>query len=440
MSLELARGLCGFLQESPVPFHAVRAITRRLEESGYRPLQESQPWSLTPGGRYYVTRNQSSVIAFQLGSRLKDYSFHIAAAHSDSPTFKLKEHAVVEVRGHYAQLNTEGYGGMLCASWFDRPLSLAGRVLVREGRRLTARLVCVDRDLLLIPSVAIHMNREANSGMAYNKQVDLLPLFGGGNTTEADLLALLAGELGVAPEAICAKDLYLYNRMAPTIWGRRQEFLSAPRLDDLQCAYAALEGLRQAEAHPDTAAVYAVFDNEEVGSLTKHGARSTFLKDTLRRINTALGKTEEDYLRAVASSLMLSADNAHAVHPNHPEKSDVGNCVYLNEGVVIKSHAGQQYTSDGVSVALCRTLCQEAGVPFQFFSNRSDMTGGSTLGNLSNVQVSLNAVDVGLPQLAMHSAYETAGVEDTAHMAALMAAFFRAHLTAQGDGCYSLDA
>jgi aspartyl aminopeptidase len=253
--------------------------------------------------------------------------------------------------------------------------------------------------------------------------VDLLPLFGGADTAKGDFKRLVAKKLGIAPDAIYGSDLYLYNRMAPTVWGAKEEFLSAPHLDDLQCAYATLAGFRKGN-HPGRIQVYACFDNEEVGSGTKQGAASTFLQDVLRRVNDALGRTQEDYYRAVAGSFMVSADNAHAVHPNHPEKTDAENCVYLNEGIVIKSHAGQKYTSDAISTAFFRMLCEQAGVPVQFFANRSDEAGGSTLGNIAMAQVSMNCVDIGLPQLAMHSAYETAGVKDTEYLVRAMETFF----------------
>lgn len=426
MYRKTAEELADFLRECPSVFHTAARIGRELEANGYERLRECDPWSIQPGGRYYTTRNGSSLIAFHLGTELTDYGFQIAASHSDFPTFKIKENAELEVRKQYTQLNTEGYGGMLCATWFDRPLSVAGRLIVKDNDRFTEKLVNLDRDLVVIPSVAIHMNRAANEGTAWNKQVDLLPLFGGGGIGRGELKRLAAQEAGVPESAVYGSDLYLYNRQQLSVWGAQKEFMSAPHLDDLQCAYAALRGFLEGY-HEASVHVYACFDNEEVGSGTKQGAGSTFLYDVLRRIHLGLGRTEEDYYRAVSRSFMVSADNAHAVHPNHPEKTDPENCVYLNGGIVIKSHAGQKYTSDGVSIALFRELCEKAGVPVQFFANRSDMQGGSTLGNISSAQVSMNAVDVGLAQLAMHSAYETAGVKDTWYMVRAMAQFFSSH-------------
>lgn len=426
MYKEISQEMAGFLTECPTAFHSVRRIRNELEREGYKRLYESRIWEISPGGKYYVTRNDSSIIAFHAGTELERYSFHIAASHSDFPTFKIKENAEIQVRSKYIQLNTEGYGGMICSTWFDRPLSVAGRVIVKEGNYFEPRLVNVDRDLVMIPSVAIHMNRTVNEGYAYNKQIDMLPLFSG-SSQKGCFKKLIAEELGLEEENIYGSDLYLYNRMKPAVWGAKEEFISSPRLDDLQCAFAGLKGF-MAGYSERTVNVYACFDNEEVGSATKQGAGSTFLQDVLHRINAGLRKTEEDYYRAVSQSLMLSADNAHAVHPNHPEKTDAQNCVYMNGGIVVKSHAGQKYTSDGVSIALFKEICEKAGVPVQFFANRSDEAGGSTLGNISSEKVSLNAIDIGLAQLAMHSAYETAGIEDTYYMICAMKEFFSMHV------------
>lgn len=426
MVQELAKELVSFIKASPTCFHAVANMKQLLLEEGYEELLEGSTWKVSPGGKYVVTRNNSSIIALHVGTDLSSYSFNVAASHSDSPTFKVKEHAELEVRGKYTQLNTEGYGGMLCSTWFDRPLSLAGRVLVKEGNRFVSKLLKIDRDLLMIPNVAIHMNRNINDGFAYNKQVDLLPLFGGTDTKPGDYKRLIASELGVKEEDIYGMDIFLYNRNEPSIWGANQEYISCPQLDDLQCAFTSLKGFLKG-AQAKSINVFACFDNEEVGSGTKQGAGSTFLYDTLHRINDALGKTNEDYHRALASSFMLSADNAHAVHPNHPEKTDVKNCVYMNEGIVIKSHAGQKYTTDAVATALFKSICEAVDVPVQFFANRSDAAGGSTLGNISQAQVSMNAVDIGLPQLAMHSCFETAGVKDTYYMVKAMEEFYNTH-------------
>jgi aspartyl aminopeptidase len=267
------------------------------------------------------------------------------------------------------------------------------------------------------------MNRKANEGYAYNKQVDMLPLLGCGNLGPGDLKTMTSLELGIDENQIYGSDLYLYNRMEPSIWGAGCEFISSGRLDDLQCAWTSLQGFLKGKDE-SAVNVFACFDNEEVGSGTKQGAASTFLYDVLMRINNSLGKSLDDYYRALAKSFMLSCDNAHAVHPNHPDKTDAKNCVYMNEGIVVKSHAGQKYTSDAVSIAIFRGIFEKAGVPIQFFANRSDMAGGSTLGNIAMSQVSMNSIDIGLPQLAMHSAYETAGIKDSYYMEEATSAFF----------------
>lgn len=432
MYKELAAEMLSFIQKNPTAFHTVASLKDALDGAGCRELLESGPWRLEKGQGYYVCRNGSSIIAFRVGTELENYSFNIAASHSDSPVFKIKEKAELQAGGKYTRLNTEGYGGMICSTWMDRPLSVAGRVLVREGDgAIVSRLINFDRDLALIPNVAIHMNREVNDGFKFNKQVDMLPLFAGEG--ESTLMELTAKELGVEREQILGSDLYLYNRDRPAVWGRSGEFVSSGRLDDQQCAFAALKGFL-AGRNDRSVNVLACFDNEEVGSGSKQGAASTFLYDVLRRISLALGGSEEDYLRALASSFMLSADNAHAVHPNHPEHTDAGNCTYMNEGVVVKSHAGQKYTSDGMSVAAVRELAARAEVPLQYFANRSDKNGGSTLGNISMTQVSVKCVDIGLPQLAMHSCYETAGIKDTWYMVRLMTEFFNSHFEEAGSG------
>ena len=427
MYQETSREVLDFIEHSPSCFHAVEQLSQMLDQAGYQRLKECDGWTLEQGGKYYVTRNGSSIIAFHVGQQLDNYHFQITASHSDSPSYKVKEKAELKGKGGYLQLNTEGYGGMICSSWLDRPLSLAGRVLVRQGNVVETRLLNIDRDLLLIPNVAIHMNRDVNSGMKYNQQVDMLPLFSAGECGENSYYELIAQELGVKPEDVVGCDLYLYPRVAPSLWGAKEEFISSPRLDDLQCAYTSMKALVDSH-NPHGVNVCCCFDNEEVGSGTKQGALSTFLRDVLQRVHAALGHAPEDYFRAVAKSFMVSCDNAHAVHPNHPEKTDGENCVYMNQGIVVKFSANQKYTTDGISAAIFMQLCKDAQVPVQTFANRSDMAGGSTLGNLSTQQVSLHTVDVGLPQLAMHSAYETAGVKDSAYMVQALTAFYNTDL------------
>ena len=427
MYQETSREVLNFIEHSPSCFHAVAQLAQMLENAGYQRLKECDGWTLEKGGKYYVTRNGSSIIAFHVGEQLDNYHFQITASHNASPSYKVKQKARLKGKAGYLQLNTEGYGGMICSSWLDRPLSLAGRVLVRQGNVVESRLLNIDRDLLLIPNVAIHMNRDVNSGMKYNQQVDMLPLFSAGECGENSYYELIAQELGVKPEEIVGCDLYLYPRVAPSLWGAKEEFISSPRLDDLQCAYTSMKALVDSH-NPHGVNVCCCFDNEEVGSGTKQGALSTFLRDVLQRLHAALGHAPEDYFRAVAKSFMVSCDNAHAVHPNHPEKTDGENCVYLNQGIVVKFSASQKYTTDGISAAIFMQLCKDAQVPVQTFANRSDMAGGSTLGNLSTQQVSLHTVDVGLPQLTMHSTYETAGVKDSAYMVQALTAFYNTDL------------
>jgi len=435
MYKEISRELLDFIEESPSCFHAIENIKKELEEKGYTELAEAKKWNLKKGGKYFTIRNSSSIIAFEIGKNMKEESFNIVASHSDSPSFKVKENFELTVDGKYMQLNTEKYGGMIYSTWLDRPLSLAGRVVVEDGDKLSTKLLNIDRDLLMIPNVAIHMNRAANNKMTYNEQIDLMPLFGlkDGEKDDMSLLDIIAEEMNIKKEDIIDHDLFLYNRMPASIWGRQNEFLSCSQLDDLQCAYTSLKSFIEAK-NDKSVKVYACFDNEEVGSSTKQGAASTLLQDVLKRINMNLGYKEEDYYRALASSFMLSADNAHAVHPNHPEKSDPKNRVYMNEGLVIKFNANQRYTTDGISASVFKKICKNADVPVQFFTNRSDMVGGGTLGNCAIGNVSIKMVDIGLAQLAMHSSYETAGVKDTYYMVKAITEFYSTKITENACG------
>ena len=428
-------GLCAFLQSSVSAFHAVSNIGRILEDANYIPLREGEQWALQPGGRYFVTRNQSSLIAFSVPERGFAPAMAVAA-HSDSPVFRVKQRAELDAQGKYTLLNTERYGGMILSTWLDRPLSVAGRVVVRTQRGLESRLVNIDRDFILIPNLAIHMNREINDKGGLNARIDMPPLFGD-SSARGGFEATVAGAAGVAPEQIAGSDLYLYNRMAPSVWGAEDCYLSAPRLDDLECAYTALCAFTEARAG-EHMNLLCVFDNEEVGSGTRQGADSTFLRDVLTRAARALGADGEQLRACLASSFMVSADNAHALHPNHPEKSDPVNRPYMNEGVVVKFSANQKYTTDGVSNAVFCEICRRAGVPVQVFANRSDLVGGSTLGNISSAHVSIPAVDVGLAQLAMHSSYETAGTRDAQFMARALTALYETELRAEGDGAFTL--
>ena len=426
--MDILKNLMDFLDSSVTMFHAINECEKVLQRSGFTYLPENEKWNINKG-KYYTKRNSSSLIAFDIAEG--DYHFQISAAHSDSPTFKLKDRPVIEANG-YLKLNVEGYGGMINATWLDKPLTLAGRVMVNTDKGIETRLLHIDRDLLIIPNVPIHFNREINKGFAFNNQVDMLPIFSAGNLKEADFDNILAKELGIEAEAILAKDLYLVNRQKAAIIGFDNELISSGRLDDLECVYTSLRGFVEAE-NKNHINVFAVFDNEEVGSVTKQGAMSTFLASTLDRVNTALGKSKEEYYRAIAKSILISCDNAHAVHPNHPELFDVKNRPVLNQGIAIKESANQKYTTDAFSRAILKKILEKKNIPYQTFANRSDIAGGSTLGNLSNTVVSMNAVDIGLPQLAMHSAYETAGAKDVGYAFETLKAFFEANIDIKDD-------
>lgn len=429
MENTLNRQLLADIAASPTAFHAVATAAARLERSGYCRVDAARDWSLQGGGRYYFTVNDSTLIAFRLPQGTPT-GFIITASHSDSPAFKIKANPQRTAAGHYVQLNTERYGGMLLSTWLDRPLGIAGRLLVEEDGRVVSRLVYPARNLAIIPSVAPHLNSDANNGFKLNAAVDTYPLF---STAESggDLMDLLAHEAGMDKERILSHDLYLVCRDGGANLGAGEEFLCSPRLDDLGCAFGCLEGFLTASGS-DAAAVYCLFDNEEVGSSTKQGAASTLLRDTLRRIFHALGGGEAYWQRLLGGSFLVSADNAHARHPNHPELSDEQNCPYLNGGLVVKYNANQRYTTDGVSDALLRQLCREAGVPLQRYANRSDLPGGSTLGSIATTQVPIRAVDIGLAQLAMHSCYETMGSADYAHLVRAMTALYSRSLITEG--------
>ncbi len=417
-----SRELMAFIGKSPTCFQVAGNIAKILKENGFTELRENERWKIVPGNGYFVTRNGSAVISFFVPEKYVS-GFRIIASHSDAPTFKIKNEPEMDFEGKYVKLNVEGYGGMLMAPWFDRPLSAAGRVSVLEDGKIVTKDVIIDRDLVMIVNLAIHMNREANSGYKYNVQKDLLPLYGA-SLSKGSFMKLIADAAGVREEDILSHDLFLYNRMPGTVWGAENEFISCARLDDVQCAWTSLQGFLSAKKD-EHICVHAVFDNEEVGSGTKQGAGSTFLYDVLTRLNRALGGDEEDYHVHVADSFLLSADNGHAVHPNYPEKADPVNRPVMNGGVLLKFAGNQKYCTDAVSAGFLRNICKEAGVPCQAYVNRSDIPGGSTLGNISTSQVSVSSADIGLAQLAMHSPYETGGVKDTEYMIRAARTFYR---------------
>ena len=417
--------LCAYLDGARSVFHAVAGLVKELETAGYTCLREQENWTLVPGGKYYLTRGGSSVMAFRIPEG-KPNGFMMSASHADRPTFKVKENPVLT--GKYTRLAVERYGGMLIAPWLDRPLSVAGRAVVETEQGVESRLVDFDRDLLLIPNVAIHMNRQANEGYKWNPAVDTLPLMGGSKEQWDVALEETAGG------KVLGHDLYLYVRQKTSVWGMEKEFLSAPALDDLECAWCCTQGFLDAEGS-DNVPVLCVFDSEEVGSSSLQGAASDLLESLLQRICAASGW---DLKQMLASSFMVSADNAHAIHPNHPEFADPSNAPVLNGGVVLKFNANQRYTTDGISAAIFRKVCQKVDVPVQTYCNRADMPGGSTLGNISLCHVSVPSVDIGLPQLAMHSCYETAGVADVEHLIRAMKIYYESALKAVEDGRFTL--
>ena len=418
-------GLMNYLDSAHSVFHAVEGLRNILEAQGYTRLQESGKWELASGGKYYMTRGGASIMAFRIPEG-DPKGFLMSASHADRPTFKVKENG--ELAGKYTRLAVERYGGMLMAPWLDRPLSIAGRVLVETDKGMETKLIDIDRDLLLIPNVAIHMNRKANDGYTFNPAVDLLPLMGG-SEAKGKLNAILEDAAG---GKILGHDLFLYVRQKASIWGLEEEFLSSAALDDLECAYCCTEGFLNAA---DTAAVpvLCVFDSEEVGSSSVQGAASDLLENLLTRICKAC---DWDIYEMLSHSFMISADNAHAIHPNHPEFADATNAPVMNSGVVLKFNANQRYCTDGVSGAIFRKACEKVNVPVQSYYNRADLPGGSTLGNISLCHVSVPTADIGLPQLAMHSSYETAGVKDAGYLMDAMASYYGQAISCPADGCY----
>lgn len=418
------------IRACPTPYHAVAHTAAMLKEAGFAELCEGGKWEIARGGKYFVTRNLSSLIAFAVPSG--DFSsFMMTASHSDSPTFKIKENGTLD-DGDYVRLSVERYGGMICPSWMDRPLGIAGRAAHRTESGISVKLVDLGGAEAVIPNVAIHMNRKANDGMTYDAAVDMIPLHALSGA-KAPLRVRIAEQLGVSAEELLSTDLFLYNPQDGIEWNG---LISAPRLDDLQCAFASLRAFMSSKAEAGMP-VYCLFDNEEVGSRTKQGAASTFLSDVLKRVSEALGEMERHRSR-IASSFLVSCDNAHAIHPNHPEFADKNHTAKLNGGIVIKHNANQQYTTDAVSSAIFRLILREADVPCQDYANRANMPGGSTLGNIANTQVSLNTVDIGLAQLAMHSAYETAGAADTEYLVRALETFYSKSIVMDADGEYRL--
>ena len=417
------QALCSFLDASHSLYHARAYLSSVLDQAGYVRLREQDSWTLIPGGRYYVSRGGSALLAFRIpGGSPK--GFLISAAHTDRPTFKLKENG--ELDGTYARVAVERYGGQILSPWLDRPLSIAGRVLVKTPQGAQVKLIDIDRDLLLIPNVAIHMNRQVNEGYKWNPVTDVLPLLGGPDA-KGRFQALLEEAAG---GQILSHDLFLYIRQKASVWGLDESFLSSAALDDLECVWGCLQGFLKA-GDSESIPLFCALDSEEVGSCSAQGAASTLLSDTVTRISAALG---QDVRQLLSQSFLVSADNAHAQHPNHPELADSGNAPLLGKGIVIKFNANLKYCTDGLSAAVFRTVCERAGVPTQNYYNRPDIPGGSTLGCISIGKVSVPTVDIGLPQLAMHSCYETAAVADALCLEDAMQAYFSSTLELSEDG------
>ena len=416
------QNLCEFLDASPSVYHAAANVASMLDAAGFVRLSEGDKWTLQKGGKYYFTRGGSAVMAFRV-PEVDPKGFLMTASHCDRPTFKVKENP--ELTGTYTRLAVERYGGMIMSSWLDRPLSIAGRCLVETDSGIESRLVNIDRGLLMIPSVAIHMDRAVNDGKKWNPAVDMLPLLGGKDS--AGKLDKLLEE--AAGGKVLGSDLYLYIRQKAALWGMDEEYISSAALDDLECVWGCTRGFLAAEGSK-AIPVLCVFDSEEVGSNSVQGAASTILSDTLIRISEALGL---DLRQELSRSFLVSADNAHAVHPNHPEYADPKNAPIMGGGVVLKFNASQRYTTDGVSAAIFRKVCGKAEVPVQTFFNRADLMGGSTLGHISLTQVSVPTADIGLPQLAMHSSYETAATADALYLEKAMTAFYSSTLIVDGD-------
>lgn len=417
------RQLCGMLEKSASPYHAVREAAKQLDGAGYEELMPDRAWELCRGRGYYVKLYGSALIAFWIGeNRKKGDMLRIEAAHTDWPCMKLKPKP--EKKGDYAQLNVEVYGGPVLNTWLDRPLSIAGRVALRGKNSFEPELRLVDfkRPVCVIPNLAIHMNRKVNEGVELNRQVDLLPLCGG-KKGEGWFSELLAKELSVEPEDILDYDLNLYNLDKPVVAGFDEELLLSPRIDNITSVQACVHGLLHGQ-RKEGINMIALFDNEEVGSKTKQGGDSMVLSMMLEKLCLALSEEREDYLNAVAGGMLLSVDVAHAIHPNHPEKCDITNPIFLNDGVALKLSGTQRYATDSQAIAIVEQLCQTQSISYKKFANRSDIPGGSTLGSLASSLLPMKTVDMGIPILAMHSASETMGVRDYVSLCRLMQTFF----------------
>ena len=420
--------LIEFIKKCPTCFNVIDQIKVVLDNNGYKKLDEQGSFVLNLGEKYYVTRNDSSLIAFNIGKELdENYAFNIVASHSDSPCFKLKP--ICDYKTDiYNKVSVEPYGGMINSTWLDRPLSVAGRVVVRNGDKLITKIIDIKEPVLLIPNLCVHFNRTINDGYKYDYDRDMQP-FVSQEISSSVVNDILCKYLNINENDIIGFDLYAYVAEKGTLWGVNKEYILSPRLDDQECVYTSLRGLLTSY-NPKNINVFAVFDNEEVGSSTRQGANSDFLYNTLIRINAGLkNQINRNFASLIASSFMVSADNAHAVHPCRIDVTDQLNKVYMNKGIVIKFNASQSYTSDAYSASIVKQICQKLKIPYQVFTNKSGMRGGSTLGNISNSQVSIKSVDIGLAQLAMHSAMECAGAIDVDYMIEFFKGYYSTNIT-----------
>ncbi|MBE6144204.1 MAG: M18 family aminopeptidase [Firmicutes bacterium] len=411
--------LIEFIDKTPNAYCCVNNLKGILIENGFIELYENEIWKeLKEDGKYFVTRNDSSLIAFKMCSNVINPGFNITATHTDSPSFSIKTNPEMYENG-YLKLNTSSYGGMINYSWLDRPLSLAGRVIVLDKGVYKKQIINIDKDLLVIPSQAIHINREVNSKCELNYQTDMLPIMSLSDVKLKNLIEKVLEKSGVFFDKVCDYDLYLYNRDKVKPLGLEEEFIMGPRLDDLASLVPSFYSFINSN-NQDTYNVFCAFNNEEIGSLTPHGADSSFLIDILTKIASS---TKIDLLTTLNNSIVVSADNAHAIHPNAASKSDPSNKVYLNKGVVIKHHTN--YTTDSLTSSIFKDVCERVSVPYQDFECRSDMRCGATLGGVSQRHVSVDSVDIGIPQLAMHSANEMIGSKDTLHMYKALLEFYQ---------------
>lgn len=429
MKKQAALELIDFLYESPTAFHSVLSIQKFLNSCGFKQLHESEKWLLETGGKYYMTKNDSALIAFVIGTEdVVEHGFKMIGAHTDSPGFRIKANPEMTVEGSYLKLNTEVYGGPILYTWFDRPLGLAGKVTLRGENpfKPETKLINIRKPLLIIPSLAIHMNRQVNEGVAINAQKDTLPLISLINNQfqkDGYLVRLLAEELKVEATDIMGFDLGLYEYEKGSLVGANEEFISSGRLDDMWMVYAGLKGLAESQLTASTKMMICI-DNEETGSLTAQGAASNLHLNVIERITLALGKNREEMHRALANSIMISADLAHAVHPNVSEKHDPTNRPVLGKGPVLKTAAAGSYSTDSYNAAIFEGLCKAAEVPYQKFFNRSDVRGGTTIGPVTASRLNIPVIDMGAPLLGMHSIRELAAVEDHDLTVKLFTKFF----------------